>query len=238
MSHPPTAAGTHTDTEVEAPLRIDLEGSLVRLRCAYDPGLIAEVRALPGRRYLAEAHEWVAPARREVLARLVALSERLGERAELTPRARSRLERARPGRIDRDGDGFSVRFGYSRGRLQLVRAVSERSWDPASRSWRVPATRAGALDLLDLLESGEFTAVPSVRAALEPLAAAQPRDRDAHPRDAARGQLRSSPTAHWRHVTRGPIFNANPQRHQWIDGVGWCVRIRVDPERRRAKGPG
>lgn len=42
---------------------------------------------------------------------------------------------------------------------------------------------------------------------------------------------RASPTPHWRHVTRGPIFAANPKRREWVDGVGWCVRVRVDPTR-------
>jgi hypothetical protein len=36
---------------------------------------------------------------------------------------------------------------------------------------------------------------------------------------------------HWRHVTRGHIFRANPHRHEWVEGIGWCVRVRVDPER-------
>ena len=233
MSRPPTVVGTPFDAE--AALRIDMEGGLVRLRCANDPGLIGEVRALPGRRYLPKAQEWVAPARREVLRRLAALAEQLGERAEVTRTARNRLERARPGRIQGEAEGFRVRFGYTPRRLELVREVAERSWDSRSRSWRVPATRAGALGLLALLDSGEFTAAPSVRESLERLAAATPGGPGAPPRDASSGQPRSSPTAHWRHVTRGPIFKANPQRHQWIDGVGWCVRIRVDPERHRAK---
>jgi hypothetical protein len=236
VSHPPTAVGARADSA--AALRIDVKGGLVRVGCVCDPRLVDEVRALPGRRYLPEAREWVAPARRDVLVRLQALTEELGERAEVTRVARRRFERVCPGRIDRDAEGFSVRFGYTHRRLELVREVAERRWEPRSRTWRVPATRAGALGLLALLDSGEFTAAQSVRSALEQLAAAKPTRSDARSNDDVSPQLRSSPTAHWRHITRGPIFNANPQCHQWIEGVGWCVRIRVDPERRRARRAG
>jgi hypothetical protein len=236
MSRPPIVVATPPHADVA--LRVDVEGGLVRLHCAYKPEVIAEVRALPGRRYLPKAQEWVAPARRDILGRLAALTEQLGERAEVTRAARSRLDRACPGLIERDAEGFSVRFGYTRRRLDLIREVAERTWDPLSRSWRVPATRAGALGLLALLDSDEFTGDPSVRGVLERLGSATPCGPDTHPRDEGRAQVRSSPTAHWRHVTRGPIFNANTRRHRWIEGVGWCVRVRVDPERRRAKRAG
>jgi hypothetical protein len=74
----------------------------------------------------------------------------------------------------------------------------------------------------------------SVRRALERLAAAASKPPGTPRTEPAGSRWRSSPKAHWRHVTRGAIFDANPRRREWIAGVGWCVRIRVDPRRRRS----
>lgn len=221
------------DDEAATALRVDVDRGVVRLQSVYAPQLVAELRALPGGRYLPESREWVVPARRDVLRRVAALIAKLGDKASVTRAARRRIDRACPGRIERHPVGFRVRFGYTRRRHELVRKVAERRWDQASRSWRVPATRAGALELLALLESGEFTAADEIRGKLERLAAATPSRSEAQAADdASTARPRSSPTPHWRHVTRGPIFNANPERQEWIEGVGWCVRIRVDPTRR------
>jgi hypothetical protein len=219
-------------------LRIDVDGGLVRLRGDYHPELVKQIRALPGRRFIRERSEWVLPARREALADVAALVERLGEDARLSARARRRLERAGPGRIEsRDGQ-FELSFAFNPRRLARVRSIPERRYLPERRSWTVAPTRAGALALLALLEEGEFTAQPDLAARLARLAAERAPgssgSEGASGDRAATKEQRSSPAPHWRHVRRGPIFDANPHRREWVEGIGWCVRVRVDPVRRRA----
>ena len=213
-------------------LAIDVDGGLVRLRARYDPELVAQLRTLPGRRFIRARREWVLPAKREALAQLASLVEQLGDAATPTERARRRLERARPGRVDdREGE-FELCFPYNARLLERVRSIPERSYRRDRRRWTVPPTRAGALALLALLERGDFTANPEVAARLTRLAAAHdPVGSTAA--GTASDQRRAPPAPHWRHVTRGPIFDANPHRHRWVDGIGSCVRVRVDPERRR-----
>lgn len=74
------AQGSH-----QAPLLdVDVDGALVRLRARYDPGLVEEIKRLPGRRYVAQRTEWVVPARREALVALAGLLVELGDRATLS----------------------------------------------------------------------------------------------------------------------------------------------------------
>jgi hypothetical protein len=219
-------------------LHVDVDGGLVRLRGDYDPELVEQIRALPGRSFIRERSEWVLPARREALAHVAALVDRLGDDAGLSERARRRLKHVRPGRIEsRDGQ-FELSFEFNPRRLVRVRSIPERRYQPERHSWTVAPTRAGALALLALLEEGEFTADPEVAARLARRASERSPDSlsqgDAERDGAASVKQRSSPSPHWRHVTHGPIFDANPHRHEWVEGIGWCVRVRVDPVRRRA----
>jgi hypothetical protein len=218
-------------------LHVDVDGGLVRLRVDYHPELVKQIRALPGRRFIREPGEWVLPARRKGLADVAALVDRLGDDALLSARARRRLVRVRPGRIEsRDGQ-FELCFAFNPRRLARVRSIPERRYQPERRSWTVAPTRAGALALLALLEDGEFTAQPDLAARLARLAAERAPSwsgsEGASGDRAVNGEQRSSPAPHWRHVTRGPIFDANPQRREWVEGIGWCVRVRVDPTRQR-----
>ena len=213
-------------------LLVDLDGGLVHLRADYDPRLVALMRRLPERRYVAERAEWVMPARRPALAKLCELVERPELEVTLSERARLRLERHGPGRLTLDKGELRLAFPYNPRRLKRVRAIPARRFDPDSKSWIVRPTRAGSLELLRLLDEGEFRSEPAVRRRLEMLAAGQDGDGESRPSDDG-GASRESPIPHWRHVTRGPIFNASPERQEWVDGVGWCVRIRVDPARRR-----
>ena len=153
-------------------LAIDVDGGLVRLRARYDPELVAQLRTLPGRRFIRARREWVLPAKREALAQLASLVEQLGDAATPTERARRRLERARPGRVDSREGEFELCFPYNARLLERVRSIPERSYRRDRRRWTVPPTRAGALALLALLERGEFTADPEVAARLTRLAAA------------------------------------------------------------------
>lgn len=210
-------------------LAVDTEGAMARLRVErYDEGLIEQIRALPDRRFLRERREWVLPARRAALAQVAELVENLGERAQVSRRARRRLDRARPGRIEQRKGAFMLTFFPQPRRLQQVRALPERRYLPDRRAWTVPATRAGALVLLDLLTDGEFTATDAVAARLAQIASTRRGTNgpvDVENPDAV--SSRASPTPHWRHYTRGPIYRANPQRREQIAGIGWCVRVRV-----------
>jgi hypothetical protein len=214
-------------------LLVDVDGGLVRLRADYDPELVALIKELPGRRFHAERGEWTMPARPPALAALCELVERPELEVELSERARRRLQRHGPGRLALDQGELRLTFPYHPRRLERVRAIPERRFDPDTKSWIVPATRAGALALLGLLGDGEFRADPGVRWRLEALAAGREANGERGVGDEV-GLSRASPRAHWRHVTRGPIFEANEDRHEWVEGVGWCVRVRVDPMRRRA----
>jgi hypothetical protein len=215
-------------------LLVDLDGGLVHLRADYDPRLVALMRKLPDRHYVAERAEWIMPARRPALAELCELIDRPELEVTLTERARRRLERHGPGRLTLDKGELRLAFPYNPRRLKRVRAIPERRFDADSKSWIVPPSRAGALELLRLLDEGEFRTEGAVRRRLEALAAGQERGRERLPSDDG-GPSREPPIPHWRHVTRGAIFDANPQRQEWVDGVGWCVRIRVDPARRRRR---
>jgi hypothetical protein len=214
-------------------LLVDLDGGLVHLRADYDPRLVALMRRLPDRHYVAERAEWIMPARRPALAELCELIKRPELDVTLSERARRRLERHGPGRLTLDKGELRLVFPYNPRRLKRVRAIPERRFDPDSKSWIVPPTRAGALELLRLLDEGEFRTEVAVSRRLEALAAGQEGGRERQPSDD--GPSRESPIPHWRHVTRGAIFDANPQRQEWVDGVGWCVCIRVDPARRRRR---
>ena len=217
-------------------LRVDVDGGLVRLRADYQPELVERIRTLPARRYLRDRAEWTVPATREALAALSELVAAADIDASLSSAARERLARLGPGSIELADREFRLTFGYNRRRLERVREIPERRFDPETKTWTVPATRAGALALIALLGDREFRADPSVRARLESVAAARPSGADAAGRG-GRGGRRRSPREHWRHVTRGPVFAANPERHEWIEGIGWCVRVRVDPTARRRSAP-
>jgi hypothetical protein len=215
-------------------LLVDLDGGLVHLRADYHPRLVALIRKLPDRHYVADRAEWIMPARRPALAELCELIERPELEVTLSERARRRLERHGPGRLTLDKGELRLAFPYNPRRLKRVRAIPERRFDPDSKSWIVPPTRAGALELLRLLDEGEFRTDAATRRRLEALAVARESDSGRRASEDG-GPSRKSPDPHWRLVTRGPVFDANPQRHEWVGRVGWCVRIRVDPARRRRR---
>lgn len=167
------ASGKQHPAGAQGRLEADVDGGLVRLRARYDPELVERLRALPGRRFIRERAEWIIPARREALVEVAALVDSLGDEVHVTERARRRLERARPGRVEnRDGE-FELSFAYNPRLLGRVRSIPERRYYPERRTWTVPPTRAGALALLALLEDDELTAPPAVAERLTRLAAAR-----------------------------------------------------------------
>ena len=117
-------------------LLVDLDGGLVHLRADYDPRLVALIRKLPDRHYVAERAEWIMPARRPALAELCELIERPELEVTLSERARRRLERHGPGRLTLDKGGCGWSFRTTRG----VSSVSGRSPSAAS----IRTARAGS----------------------------------------------------------------------------------------------
>lgn len=95
-------------------------------------------------------------------------------------------------------------------------------------------TRAGALAILALVDgTDELVVTQRARRALQRSAAAsQPAGRVARYAEASvEPTTRRSPVAHWRHYTAGAVFD-NPARQRLnVPGIGWCVRIRVEPRR-------
>jgi hypothetical protein len=225
------ATGQPTRERATPLLDVDIDGGLVRLRAPYDPDLVEEIRRLPGRRFIAERAEWVLPARR---AGLIALARLLtAVDARLSERARRRLERHGPGRLELSEGEFELRASPRPHRLERIRAIPERRYLPKREAWRIRPTRAGALALLALLEAGELVCRPEVEGRVRQVAAGRPGEGESRGGGGGEPSIgRASPTPHWRHVTRGPIFRANTQRREWIDGIGWCVRVRVDSRRR------
>jgi len=227
-------ASRPAEAEQQTPLlEMGIDGGLVRLRTRYHPQLVERLRRLPGRRFIAERGDWVLPARREALVALARLLAELGDPAELSKRARRRLERHGPGRIElREGE-FELSVRPRPQLVERIRTVPERRYLSERRRWRVAPTRAGALALLALVDDGELVAAPATLGRLRQLAAsrAAAAGPEGEPAAAEAGANRASPSPHWRHVTRGPVFRANPHRHEWVEGIGWCVRVRVDPKR-------
>ena len=217
-------------------LSVDAHHGLVLLAAVpYDEAIIDWIRAIPERHYRPRAQAWCVPARSEQLRHVSTLIGELEERdiaVELSDSARVRLARTDVGRAILRDNAVEITGPYSPRRLPALRALPERRFDPERRTWRIPLTRAGALAILDLVDHTHgLGATRRARLALQrsaALTAAAPRAmRDPEP--TATGPTRRSPIAHWRHYTRGPIFE-NPARERvHVPGIGLCVRVRVAP---------
>lgn len=232
MSARAPAVTTDSPRAEEPLISIDVDGALVRLRVErYRAELVGRIRELPGRRFVRERGEWAVPARRRALSDIATLVEDLGAGARVTAEARRRLDRVCPGRVDYRGGAFILTFPPRPSLLERVRTLPERRYVRDARCWTVSPNRAAALALLALLEEGNFAASAPVRARLRRLATARA---VAEISVAQKGEervraLRAPARAHWRHVTRGPIFEANAEQREYVAGIGWCVRVRVDP---------
>lgn len=218
-------------------LRLDVDGGLVLMAALpYDEMIVDWIRTLPERRYRHTSRDWTVPARRGHLRSICGLLGELDERGidiETTEAASARLARADVGcAVLREGV-IEIAGPYSPRRLPALRALPERQFDADRRTWTVPLTRAGALAILALADgSDELVITQRARRALQ-RSATPTAQREARPADAPAGPTRRSPVAHWRHYTAGAVFD-NPHRQRvHVPGVGWCVRIRVDPRHRR-----
>jgi hypothetical protein len=203
----------------------------------YDETIIDWIRALPQRHYRPETQDWITPARREHLRAVCGVIAELQERAiavEISQTARARLMRADVGRAILRGDSIEIAGPYSERRLPALRALPERRFDAERMIWTIALTRAGALEILALADdTDELVLTRRARHALQRCATANPSAvRVGRAPDPPTPMPRRSPRAHWRHYTTGAVF-ANPARERInVPGIGWCVRIRVDPHRR------
>jgi len=220
-------------------LRVDANEGLLQLAAVpYDETIIDWIRTLPQRHYRRETQDWITPARREHLQMVCGLIAELEERGiavEISETAGARLTRVDIGRaMLRDG-AIEIAGPYSQRRLQALRALPERRFDAERRIWTVPLTRAGALAILTLADNtDELVITQRARRGLQRASTASPLAesgvRDA--RGSGGTKTRRSPVAHWRHYTTGAVF-ANPARERInVPGIGWCVRIRVNPRPR------
>jgi hypothetical protein len=219
-------------------LRVDAHHGLVLLAAApYDKAVVEWIRTLPERHYRPRAQAWCVPARREQLRHVCALIGELEERdiaVDISSSASARLARAGLGRAILRNDAIEIAGPYSRPRLPALRALPERRFDPERRTWTVPLTRAGALAVLDLADGTHALVMTRrARSALQRSATRTDSTPHAtHNTDPAEiSPKRRSPIAHWRHYTRGPIFENPARERTHIHGIGLCVRIRVDPGR-------
>ena len=222
-------------------LRIDAIGGLIRLACApYDETIVDSIKTLPQRRYHRDSQDWSVPARREYLRSVCGMIAELEERGidvDITEPAAARLSRLDVGRGVLRRGAIEIAGPYSERRLPALRALPERRFDAERKIWTVPLTRAGALAILALAdETDELVITQRARRALQRSATASPpTDSTARADAASPGRApRRSPVAHWRHYTAGAVYE-NPARPRVnVPGIGWCVRVRVDPHRRRA----
>lgn len=109
--------------------------------------------------------------------------------------------------------------------------MPERRLDADRKTWMIPLTRAGALAILALAEDhDELVITKRVRHALKRSAVKTASGRrPARFVDVLSTPASHSPVAHWRHYTEGPVFENPRRRRVNVPGVGWCVRIRVNP---------
>jgi hypothetical protein len=217
-------------------LSVDAHRGLVLLAAVpYDDAIIDWVRALPERHYRPHVHAWCVPARREQLRHLSTLIGELEERdigVDISKSATARLVRADVGRAILRDKAIDITAPYNPRLVRALRALPERRFHPTRRTWTVPLTRAGSLAILDLIDhTNELVATRRARLALQRSAtrtSSTPRA-NREPDPTAIGPTRRSPIAHWRHYTRGPIFENPARERMHVPGIGLCVRVRVNP---------
>ena len=220
-------------------LVIDANKGVLQLAAEpYDDTIVHWIRTVPQRRYRRQTHDWCIPARREHLQAVCTVIAELEEReiaVEISEAAAARLARVDIGRAALRGGAIEIAGAYSERRLPALRALPERRFDTERKLWTIPLTRAGALAILALAhDTDELVMTQRARRALQRSATASPVvKRNARDADApVERTTRRSPVAHWRHYTAGAVFD-NPARPRVnVPGIGWCVRIRVNPRRR------
>ncbi|MEA2188174.1 MAG: hypothetical protein QOK16_3185, partial [Solirubrobacteraceae bacterium] len=203
----------------------------------YVETIVDAIRTLPQRHYRPASQDWSVPARREHLRNVCGVIAELEERGidvDITEPAAARLSRLDVGRGVLRRGAIEIVGPYSERRLPALRALPERQFDAERKIWTVPLTRAGALAILALAdETDELVITQRARRTLQRSATASPPADPAARADAASPgpAPRRSPVAHWRHYTAGAVFDNSARPRVNVPGIGWCVRIRVNPRR-------
>jgi hypothetical protein len=218
-------------------MSLALSEGLLEIRCGYDELHVDGLRSLPSARYEPQDRTWRLRAGRENLTAVAVWLHELGDTMVITcdPEAQRRLERCTPAWITARQVGIVVSGPYNAVRVRLLRKVPEAAYDPHKRWWRVEVTRASAAALLEALNRGgwRFEADGRTRRLLERVREGSPYDPLRIDRAPAEPGRRRSPVSHWRHHVRGAVFRANRERREFVEGIGWCVRVRVDPNAHR-----
>lgn len=220
--------------EAQAGVSLTFSDGLLEIRCDSDnlPG--ADLRSLPGARQGPWDRTWRLRACRENLTPVAIWLHELQGTVVVTcdEEARRRLERCTPAWITARPRGIVVAGPYNGTRVRLLRTVPEAAYEPRERCWLVTVTRGSAAALLQALEAGgwRFLTDDRTRRLLERVREGTPYDELRLDRLPAEPGGRRSPVPHWRHHLRGPIYRANHERREFVEGIGWCVRVRVDPD--------
>lgn len=216
-----------------ADVSLTFSDGLLKIRCDYDELYVDGLRSLPGARYEPKDRTWRLRAGRENLTAVAVWLHELGSTVVVAcdPEAQRRLERCTPAWLIARQVGIVVSGPYNAMRVRLLRMVPEAVYEPRKRCWVVAVTRASAAALLETLNRGgwRFEADGRTRRVLERVREGSPYDPLRIDRARAGPERRRSPVPHWRHYVRGAVFDANRERREFVEGIGWCVRVRVDP---------
>lgn len=149
------------------------DGEAVVALSRYQPALVDELKAIPGRRFDGVANH--IPASGFVALR--GLSERFGfvlppEMANTgqIPPAPEPTPLPPPGGLDVDGGGFALRFAYDAEVVaRLKQSLPQARWDRSARCWHLPASASLPGALRALVEASRVRVSPAARDALAAL---------------------------------------------------------------------
>ena len=226
-------------TLLAAKSRVSLAFSdgLLEIRCDSDELHVDGLRSLPGGRNDPQDRTWRLRASRENLTAVAVWLHELGGTVVVKgdSEAQRRLKRSTPAWISAREVGIVVSGPYNAVRVRLLRKVPEAVYEPPQRCWVVAVTRASGAALLEALNRGgwRFETDDRTRRLLERVREGSPYDPLRIDRPPVEPGCRRSPVAHWRHHLRGAVFKANRERREFVEGIGWCVRVRVDPDMHR-----
>lgn len=214
-------------------LTLAFADGLVEIRSDYHELVVDGMRSLPGAHYDADDRVWRLRAAREALTAVAVWLREAGDTINVRcdREARRRLDNCSPAWVTACREGIIVAGPYNAPRVRLLRAVPEAVYEPRRQRWVVAVTRASAAALLHAIDVGgwRFEADARTRRLLELVREGAPYEPLRLDRGPAEPGRRRSPVPHWRHYLRGAVFEANRDRREFVDGIGWCVRVRVDP---------
>jgi hypothetical protein len=217
----------------KARVSLTFSDGLLEIRWDSDNVPVADLSSLPGARRGPWDRTWRLRAGRRNLTAVAVWLHELGDTVVVTcdQEARRRLERCTAAWITAGAAGIVVAGPYNAVRVRLLRSVPEAVYKPRERCWVVAVTRGSAAALLQTLAAGgwRFQTDDRTRRLLERVREGCPYDELRFDCVPAEPGGRRSPVPHWRHHVRGAVFRANRERREFVEGIGWCVRVRVDP---------